>query len=109
MRLYVCWGTWKRPGVGRPDHPCGTAYHALRDAGYEPEVVRSYGWRVLPRVFNRMRGRRDAEELTGSPDVPVLVTDDGHVVAGSEAIRAFAAARSRASGAARSRPPQSGR
>ena len=91
MRLYVCWGTWKRPGVGRRDHPCGTAYHALREAGYEPEVVRSYGWRLLPARFNRTRGRRAVRELTGSVDVPVLVDDDGVVVAGSAAIAAFAA------------------
>ncbi len=42
MKLYVCYGTWKqapRPG-GRP---CGNTYHALKDAGSEPEVIRSYG------------------------------------------------------------------
>ena len=35
MKLYVCYGTWKpapRPG----GHPCGTAYHALVDAGHQP-------------------------------------------------------------------------
>ena len=42
MKIYVCYGTWKpapRPG----GHPCGHAYHALVDAGYDPEVIRSYG------------------------------------------------------------------
>ena len=108
MRLYVCWGTWRRPGVESLEHACGAAYHALREAGIEPELVRSYGWRRLPRALNRTRGRREVEQLTGSIEVPVLVTDDGQVVAGSEAIRAFAAARSRASAAAPSRPPRSG-
>src|SRR5438270_735188 len=40
MKLYVCYGTFKpapRPG----GHPCGNAYHALKDAGHEPEVIRS--------------------------------------------------------------------
>jgi len=41
MRLYVCWGTWKRPGVESLEHACGAAYHALREAGVEPELVRS--------------------------------------------------------------------
>ena len=47
MKLYVCYGTWKpapRPG----GHPCGNAYHALKDAGYEPEVKRSYGLGPFP-------------------------------------------------------------
>ena len=42
LKLYVCYGTFKaapRPG----GHPCGVAHDALRKAGYEPEVIRSYG------------------------------------------------------------------
>ena len=38
MKLYVCWGTFPTPRPG--GHPCANAYHALRDAGYEPEVVK---------------------------------------------------------------------
>jgi hypothetical protein len=41
MKLYVCYGTWRR--VGPKSHPCGLAYEALRDAGYAPQVIRSYG------------------------------------------------------------------
>jgi len=85
MRLYVCWDTAATyPLLG--EHPCGVAYHALRDAGHDPEVKRAYGWNKLPGPFNRTPGRRAVEELTGSIDVPVLVLDDGEAVAGSEQI-----------------------
>ena len=89
MKLYVCYGTWKpapRPG----GHPCGNAYQALVDAGHAPEVVRSYGLGILPEMFNRSRGRRKVKELTGSQMVPALVTEDGEVVQGSQAIIAWA-------------------
>jgi hypothetical protein len=57
VKLYVCYGTFRtapRPG----GHPCGNAYHALREAGHDPEVVRSYGLGILPDVFNLTPGRR---------------------------------------------------
>jgi hypothetical protein len=79
MKLYVCYGTFTttpRPG----GHPCGTAYHALKDAGHDPEVIRSYGLAVLPGIFNQTPGRKEAKKLTGKFTVPVLVTDDGEVV-----------------------------
>lgn len=85
MRLYVCWDTAaKYPVMG--DHPCGIAYHALLDAGHSPEVKKAYGWEKLPAVFNSTSGRKAVHELTGSYEVPVLVLDDGEVVAGSEQI-----------------------
>jgi hypothetical protein len=99
MKLYVCWGTFKpapRPG----GHPCGRAYHALKDAGYEPEVVRAYGWAVLPRIFNDTKGRREVEQLTGNIWVPALVTDDGGVVQGSREIEDWAKANPATSAAA---------
>ena len=46
MKLYVCWGTFPTPRPG--GHPCANAYHALKDAGYEPELVKSYGFAPLP-------------------------------------------------------------
>lgn len=86
MKLYVCYGTWTaapRPG----GHPCGVAHRALRDAGHDPEVVRSYGLAILPDTpFNQTPGRRRARELTGSSMVPVLELDDGGAIAGSQAI-----------------------
>ena len=92
MKLYVCYGTWKpapRPG----GHPCGNAYHALRDAGYDPEVIRSYGLGALPSFFivNQTSGRREAKRLTGDHWVPVLVTDEGTVIGGSRQIIEWAA------------------
>jgi len=85
MDLYVCWDTFTtHPLLG--SHPCGVADKALRDAGHDPEVKKAYGWNVLPGIFNATSGRRKAKELTGSIDVPVLVLDDGEVVAGYEQI-----------------------
>jgi hypothetical protein len=91
MKLYVCYGTWKpapRPG----GHPCGTAYHALVDAGHEPEVIRTYGLGMLPGIFNQTPGRREVKRLTGNYWVPVLVTDDNTVVQGSQEIAQWARA-----------------
>ena len=91
MKLYVCYGTWKpapRPG----GHPCGRAYHALKDAGHDPEVIRSYGLGMLPEVFNRTRGREEVKRLTGNSWVPVLVADDGTVIQGSYEIESWAQA-----------------
>jgi hypothetical protein len=91
MKLYVCYGTFKfapRPG----GHPCGNAYHALTGAGYRPEVVKAYGWGILPDAFNQTKGRKEVEQLTGNHWVPTLVTDDGTVVQGSHEIMDWAKA-----------------
>lgn len=85
MKLYVCWGTFPSPRPG--GHPCGNAYRALRAAGHDPEVIKSYGLTILPDdLFNRTRGRQEVKRLTGSSTVPVLVTDDGEVVRESKRI-----------------------
>jgi hypothetical protein len=89
MRLYVCWGTFRqapRPG----GHPCGNAYHALRDAGWDPEVQRTYGWGILGDALNPTR--KPVKDLTGQIWVPVLVTDDDEVIQGSDKIVAWAKA-----------------
>jgi hypothetical protein len=88
MKLYVCWGTFWSPRPG--GHPCGNAYRALKKAGYEPELIKSYGWDMLPGPLNNTAGRREAERLTGKNTVPVLVTDSGEVVADSKNIVAWA-------------------
>lgn len=90
VELYVCYGTFPTPRPG--GHPCANADHALRDAGHDPKVVRSYGLGVLPGIFNRTRGRREVERLTGNRMVPTLVLDDGTPIDGSEAIVAWARA-----------------
>ncbi|MDQ6915042.1 MAG: glutathione S-transferase domain-containing protein [Actinomycetota bacterium] len=90
MKLYVCYGTFSTPRPG--GHPCGNAYQALRDAGHDPAVIRSYGLGILPGIFNRTRGRREVKRLTGSNMVPVLVTDDDEIVADSRRIVEWARA-----------------
>ncbi len=90
MKLYICYGTFKTPRPG--GHPCRTAYEALREAGHDPELVKSYGLAALPAVFNQTSGRREVKELTGSFTVPVLVTDDGEAISDSKKIVAWAAA-----------------
>ncbi len=86
--------TAPRPG----GHPCGNAYRALRDAGHEPEVVKSYGLAWLPDFMNATPGRREVKRLTGDTMVPVLVTDDGSVIEDSKRIVEWA--RSHPAGAA---------
>lgn len=90
MKLYVCWGTFPTPRPG--GHPCANAYHALLDAGHQPEVIRTYGLGLLPGWMNLTGGRRKVKELTGNQWVPTLVLDDDTVVDGSEAIVSWAAA-----------------
>ena len=89
MKLYVCWGTFHSPRPG--GHPCGNAYRALREAGHDPEVVRSYGLTILPdKPFNQTVGRKRAKELTGTSTVPVLELDDGTAIHDSKEIVAWA-------------------
>jgi hypothetical protein len=85
MKLYVCYGTFTttpRPG----GHPCGNAHRALKDAGHDPEIVKSYGLAALPAFLNNTKGRKEVKELTGEFTVPVLVTDTGEVIKESSAI-----------------------
>jgi hypothetical protein len=91
MKLFVCWGTFThapRPG----GHPCGNAYHALKDAGHEPQVKLSYGLGMLPAILNQTSGRREVQELTGNRMVPTLLLDDGTVIDGSHEIMDWARA-----------------
>ncbi|HEY6771044.1 MAG TPA: glutathione S-transferase N-terminal domain-containing protein [Solirubrobacterales bacterium] len=84
MKLYICWTTIQSP---RPPHghPCHNAHKALRDAGHDPDVVKVRGLGIGP--FKVMTdGRREVQEMTGSPVVPVLVTDDGEVINESQRI-----------------------
>jgi hypothetical protein len=87
MKLYVCWGTFRSPRPG--GHPCGNAYRALQDAGYEPEVEKVYGLGLLPDALNPS-GRKKLKKMTGSSWAPVLETDEGEVIAGSNEIAAWA-------------------
>ena len=86
MKLYVCWGTFQTPRPGH-GHPCHNAYQALRMAGHDPEVVMVRGLAVGPRFMHLMTdGRREVERISGQRAVPVMVADDGQVVADSRRI-----------------------
>jgi hypothetical protein len=92
MKLYVCYGTWT---VGKPlhAHPCGEAHKAVTEAGYDPEVIRSYGGGLLPGPINDLtRGRREVKQATGNYWVPLLLTDDGVAIQGSRQIIEWARA-----------------
>ena len=91
VKLYVCWTTVQTPRPG--GHPCHNAHEALRLAGYHPEVIKVRGLGMGPRFVHWMTdGRREVEWLTGQRAVPVLVTDDGEVVADSKRIIEWAEA-----------------
>jgi hypothetical protein len=90
VKLYICYGLFHSPRPG--GHPCRNAARALREAGHDPELVRSYGFGLLPDAFNLTRGRREVKELTGNTWVPTLVLDDGTVIDGSHEIVEWVAA-----------------
>jgi Glutathione S-transferase, N-terminal domain len=89
MKLYVCWGTF--PTIRPGNHPCRNAHRALLDAGYDPEVIRVHGLGVGP-VKWMTEGRREVQELTGQPAVPVLITDGGEAINDSKRIVEWAEA-----------------
>lgn len=86
MKLYVCWGTFPSPRPG--GHPCRNAYHALKEAGWDPEVEKVYGLGILGDALNPTR--REVRRISGQNMVPVLVTDDDEVVSGSKKIASWA-------------------
>lgn len=90
MKLYVCYTTVDHPhipGIGK--HACSRAYRELRTAGYDPEVIRAYGFGGLPDALQPPR-RKLVKEKTGSPWVPALETDEGEWISGSQAIADWA-------------------
>ena len=86
MKLYVCWGTQPTPW----GHPCRRAHTALTDAGHEPEVIRTFGWRRLPDMPFNVTRRKVKQLSGGDSSVPLLFTDDGEVVQGSREIAEWA-------------------
>jgi hypothetical protein len=84
MKLYVCYGLFPSPRPG--GHPCKNAHDALKEAGYEPQVIKSYGLGALPDGLNFTSGRKRAKELTGKTWVPVLELDDGQAIYPSQKI-----------------------
>jgi hypothetical protein len=92
VKLYVCYGFLKNVRTtGRPGgHPCGNAHHALKEAGYTPEIEAVHGLGVP--LLNQTAGRKKVKEITGQSVVPVLVTDDGEAIYDSKKIIAWAQA-----------------
>ena len=88
MKLYVCYGTFSSPRPG--GHPCKNAYEALKEAGHEPELVRTYGAGFMPDAVNKVVGRGVVMEKTGQKWVPVLELDDGELIHPSDKIAEWA-------------------
>ncbi len=66
-------------------HPCHNAYKALRYACHYPEVIKVRGLGVEP-IKQITYGRREVQELTESPVVPVLVTYESEAINESQRI-----------------------
>lgn len=92
MLLFTCaFGTSGGALPGPLAHPCGKAAKALDDAGYTYERKEVKGgtfklW-TLP---SRAKDRAEVERLSGQRAVPILVLDDGEVIAGSGKIARWA-------------------
>jgi glutathione S-transferase len=86
--LYTCGTKTMGPGVM---HPCAKAGNALKDSGYEYELKTVKGYRLMPWTWrSREKDRAEIKELSGQTSVPILVLDDGEVIAGSGAIADWA-------------------
>jgi len=85
MVLYTC-SLEKRAGSPPPPlaHPCGRAAKALDDAGHAYEIKRVKSGRLRPWTWaSYAKDRAEVERLSGQRAVPILVLDDGEVIAGS--------------------------
>jgi glutathione S-transferase len=92
--LYTC-TDGKRFGSlpGPLAHPCGRAAKALDDAGHSYEIKQVKGGALkLWTLPSRGRDRAEIEQLSGQRAVPILVLDDGEVLAGSGRIVEWARA-----------------
>jgi glutathione S-transferase len=88
MILYTCGQGTHGPAFA---HPCGLAGNALDDAGYEYELRKMPGYRLMPWTWgDRTKGRAEIKAMTGSHNVPVLVLDDGEAISGSRRIAKWA-------------------
>jgi glutathione S-transferase len=74
MILYTCGNGTKGPAK---IHPCAKAAKALDAAGHDYEIKQVGGSRLLPWTLGR---RDEVKRISGSPNVPVLVLDDGTVI-----------------------------
>ena len=89
MLLYTCGG---KKTAGSLGHPCGAAAKALDEAGHVYEIKTVRGYVGVPWTWpSRKRDRAEVRELSGQNGVPILLLDDGTVIAGSGEIKAWAA------------------
>lgn len=83
MVLYTCGQKKTMPAV----HPCARAAAALDEAGWAYSIETVGGYRLMPWTWaSRARDRAEVEKLSGQRNVPILVLDDGGVIAGTTRI-----------------------
>lgn len=94
MVLYMCPSEKKHASMPGPlAHPCGRAAKALDRAGHSYESKIVPGGMMQPWTWrSRSSDRAEVRELSGRNGVPILVLDDGEVIAGSGNIVQWAAA-----------------
>jgi len=86
VTLYGCRQSEQFAGAG---HACARALHALRQAGYEVDLLHVEGNGLMP--WKRHGPARDeVRNLTGQDKVPVLLLPEGTVVTGSGPIMRWA-------------------
>ena len=92
--LYTC--SLEKAAGGLPvplAHPCGRAAKALDDSGHPYEIKQvkggSFKFWTWP---SRAKDRAEVEQLSGQRGVPILVLDNGEVIAGSGHIVSWARA-----------------
>jgi glutathione S-transferase len=95
--LYTCGeGTRERSFGGLIAHACGRAAKALDEADLPYETKTVAGYTSSPWTWlRRRRDRAEVKALSGRTSVPILVLDDGEVIAGSRRIARWAAAQQR--------------
>jgi glutathione S-transferase len=83
--LYTCTDGKSFGGLPGPlAHPCGRAAKALDDGGHSYEWKKVKGGTLKLWTWpSRARDRAEVERLSGQRSVPILVLDDGEVIAGS--------------------------
>jgi glutathione S-transferase len=92
VTLYTCTDGKSLGGLPGPiAHPCGRAAKALDEAGHQYEWKKVKGGRLKFWTWQaRARDRAGIEKLSGQRSVPILVLDDGEVLAGSGEIVGWA-------------------
>ena len=87
LTLYTC--PWRKRSSGW--HPCGVAAKALDESGHAYEIKQVSGQISMPWTWlSRRRDRAEVRRISGQSSVPVLVTGDGEVIAGSRRIARWA-------------------